>query len=87
MPLTHGAMTAQQLATLGLEALDAGLVPVQILMRDGKLFDGPLTYVCDDYAILGGLGFMLQDIVCAELLTAGETQRRAPAARIRRRPL
>ena len=65
-------MTARQLATLGLEALDAGLVPVQFLMRDGKHFRGPLTYVCDDYAILGGLGFMLEDIAYAELLTGDE---------------
>ena len=78
-------MTAQQLATLGLEAFDAGLVPVQFLMRDGKLFCGPLTYVCDDYAILGGLGFMLEEIACAELLTTGEAMRAAPAARITRR--
>ena len=61
-------MAARQLATLGLEAFDAGRAPVRFLMRDGALFSGPLTYVCDEYAILGGLGFPLEDIVVAEVL-------------------
>ncbi|HEV2786893.1 MAG TPA: hypothetical protein VGV67_10925 [Solirubrobacteraceae bacterium] len=80
-------MTAEQLTTLGLEGLDAGFVPVQLLMRDGKLFSGPLTYVCDDYAILGGRGFMLEEIAYAELLTGDDPQRGRPRPRITRRPL
>ena len=73
-------MTARHLATLGFEAFDAGLAPVQFLMRDGKVFSGPLTYVCEEYAILGGLGFLLEDIVCAELLGPWQTGRVARAA-------
>jgi hypothetical protein len=73
-------VTAQQLATLGREAFDAGLAPVQFLMRDGALFSGPLTYVCDRYAILGGLGFPVEHIARAELLALDGADRRGPHA-------
>jgi hypothetical protein len=69
-------VTPQQLTTLGLDALDAGMAPVEFLMRDGALFSGPLTYVCDEYAILGGLGFPLQSIAWAQLVVP---EHRAPA--------
>jgi hypothetical protein len=36
-------VTAQQLATLGVEAHDDCPTPVQFLMSDGALFSGPLT--------------------------------------------
>jgi hypothetical protein len=76
-------MTAQQLAALGLEALDAGVAPVQFLMRDGALFSGPLTYVCDEYAILGGLGFPVAQIARAELLALDDAGQRGRHVRRR----
>jgi hypothetical protein len=46
-------------------------------MSDGTLFSGPMTYVCDGYAILGGLGFPVEDIARAELLPDGGGRRAA----------
>ena len=80
----YAPVTAQQLTSLGLDALDAGAAPVQFLLRDGALFSGPLTFVCDDYAILGGLGFPIQSIACAELVV---TEHRAPAGARRPGPM
>ena len=76
-------MTPQQLTALGFDALDAGMAAVEFLMRDGAVFSGQLTYVCDEYAILGGLGFPLPSIVCAELVVP---EHRAPAGARRPRP-